>query len=69
MRHGNPGSEQEREKGGGPPEESAKDMNDLRRQEQAEHGGTGGQDTFGQAGGEKLRDKQQRGGQADNTRQ
>jgi hypothetical protein len=44
-------------------------MNDLRRQEQAERGGTGGQDTFGQAGGEKLRDKQQRGGQADNTRQ
>ena len=36
-------------KGGGPPKESAKDMNDLRRQEQAEHGGTGGQDTFGQA--------------------
>jgi hypothetical protein len=55
-------------KGGGPPKESAKDMNDLRRQEQAERG-TGGQDTFGQAGGEKLRDKQQRGGQADNTRQ
>ena len=44
-------------------------MNELRRQEQAERGGTGGQDTSGQAGGEKQRDKQQRGGQADNKRQ
>jgi hypothetical protein len=65
----NPDRNKKGKKGGGPPKESAKDMNDLRRQEQAERGGTGGQDTFGQAGGEKLRDKQQRGGQADNTRQ
>ncbi len=46
-----------------------KDKDELLRQEQAERGGTGGQDRRGQAGGEKLRDKQQRGGQADNTRQ
>ncbi|MCC6203401.1 MAG: hypothetical protein IT533_00305 [Hyphomicrobiales bacterium] len=45
------------------------DKDDLIRQQQAEHGGTGGQDRQGQQGGNQLRDKQQRGGQADNTRQ
>ena len=65
----NPDRNSRGKKSGGPPKESAKDMNELRRQEQAERGGTGGQDTFGQAGGEKQLDKQQRGGQADNKRQ
>ena len=44
------------------------DKDDLIRQQQAEHGGTGGQDKSGQHGGDQ-RNKQQRGGQADNTRQ
>jgi hypothetical protein len=46
-----------------------KDKDELLRQEQAEQGGTGGQDRHGRMGGDKQRDKQQRGGQADNTRQ
>ena len=45
------------------------DKDDLIRQHQTEHGGTGGQDKSGQQGGDNQRDKQQRGGQADNTRQ
>ncbi len=45
------------------------DKDDLIRQHQAEHGGTGGQDRTGQHGGKDEHDKQQRGGHADNTRQ
>jgi len=45
------------------------DKDDLIRQQQAEHGGTGGQDRHGQQGGDQQKDKQQRGGQSDNTRQ
>lgn len=45
------------------------DKDDLIRQHQAEHGGTGGQDKQGQQGGDQQRDKQLRGGQVDNTRQ
>jgi hypothetical protein len=46
-----------------------KDKDELLREEQARRGGTGGQDRQGQMGGDQQRDKQQRGGQADNTRQ
>lgn len=45
------------------------DKDDMIRQQQAEHGGTGGQDRHGQQGGDQQKDKQQRGGQSDNTRQ
>lgn len=48
---------------------SPDDRKEQRRQQQAEHGGTGGQDMTGQRGDKKMRDRQQRGGQADNTRQ
>jgi hypothetical protein len=46
-----------------------KDKDELLRQQQAEHGGTGGQDRQGHVGGDKQHDRQQRGGQTDNTRQ